>query len=216
MNHSNPIQYIVWDWNGTLLNDAWVFVHLMNKELEQRKLPIINIKKYRENFVFPVKEYYKHLGFNFNKEPFEKIGLDFMKKYKEFKYKASLFDESLLVLKKIQTLGFPQSIISASHNVLLNDMINHYGIKHYFEKIIGLNHFFATSKIELAKNLCETIKYNNQNILFIGDTIHDFEIATTLGAQCVLFSKGHCSRQRLQNTNGKIINNLNQIINLIN
>ena len=43
---SPKIKHIIWDWNGTLVNDAWLFVELMNEELGQRNLPHINIQKY--------------------------------------------------------------------------------------------------------------------------------------------------------------------------
>ena len=138
-----------------------------------------------------------------------------MGKYEKYKYKASLFKESTQVLEQIASLGIPQSIISASQNVLLNDMVNHYKIKHYFEQVGGLTHFFATSKIELASKLCAEIQCNNKNILFVGDTLHDFEIASILNAQSILFSKGHCSIKRLKTTNGKIINSLTKIMDWI-
>ena len=46
----NKIKYIIWDWNGTLIDDAWLFVELMNTELQDRDLPLINIQDYRQNF----------------------------------------------------------------------------------------------------------------------------------------------------------------------
>ena len=55
MHHQ--IKHIVWDWNGTLVNDAWLFVELMNEELKQRNLSLIDIEKYKEHFTFPVKQY---------------------------------------------------------------------------------------------------------------------------------------------------------------
>ena len=52
-------KHIVWDWNGTLLNDGWLFVDIMNSILEYRNMKTISIKKYREIFEFPVKKYFK-------------------------------------------------------------------------------------------------------------------------------------------------------------
>ena len=71
-------KHIIWDWNGTLINDAWLFVDVMNKFLTQRKLKSINVNKYRDIFGFPIKKYYEKLGFNLSKEPFEKLGLIFI------------------------------------------------------------------------------------------------------------------------------------------
>ena len=52
-------KHIIWDWNGTLINDAWLFVDVMNNILQKRDMHIITIKKYRDIFGFPIKNYYK-------------------------------------------------------------------------------------------------------------------------------------------------------------
>ena len=58
MDDKIPIQYVVWDWNGTLLDDAWVFVDVLNALLISRKLSIINKKQYKNLFCFPIKDFY--------------------------------------------------------------------------------------------------------------------------------------------------------------
>ena len=52
-------KYIIWDWNGTLLNDVWLCIEIMNEMLENRNLPSITYDKYREIFDFPVQRYYE-------------------------------------------------------------------------------------------------------------------------------------------------------------
>ena len=59
---------IIWDWNGTIVDDAQVFVDIMNVFLNEKKLKNISIKDYNNNFVFPVENYYTSLGFDFSKE----------------------------------------------------------------------------------------------------------------------------------------------------
>ena len=39
------IKYVIWDWNGTLINDSWLFVELMNDELRLRHLPEITVEE---------------------------------------------------------------------------------------------------------------------------------------------------------------------------
>ena len=77
----SQIQHIIWDWNGTLIDDAWLFVEIMNEELQDRKLPLITVKDYRKHFTFPVKKYYENLGFDFEKENFKKVGYHFIEKF---------------------------------------------------------------------------------------------------------------------------------------
>ena len=53
------IKHVIWDWNGTLVDDAWLFVELMNDELHKRNLTKINVNDYKNHFTFPVKKYYE-------------------------------------------------------------------------------------------------------------------------------------------------------------
>ncbi len=61
------IKHIIWDWNGTIVNDAPLFVNIMNKSLRAASLPSITLNDYKNLFVFPVVDFWKKLGFQFNK-----------------------------------------------------------------------------------------------------------------------------------------------------
>ncbi|GAI63219.1 unnamed protein product [marine sediment metagenome] len=74
-------KHIIWDWNGTLINDVWLVVEIMNKMLKKRNLSKIDSKKYREIFDFPVTKYYSKLGFDFSNESFEKLTVEFISEY---------------------------------------------------------------------------------------------------------------------------------------
>lgn len=60
--------HIIWDWNGTILNDVDHAVAMMNTLLVEHNLPLIDREYYREIFDFPVLHYYQKLGFNFEKQ----------------------------------------------------------------------------------------------------------------------------------------------------
>ena len=47
-------KHIVWDWNGTLLDDAWLCVEVLNQMLSQRGRAAITLEFYRQHFKFPV------------------------------------------------------------------------------------------------------------------------------------------------------------------
>ena len=78
---------IVWDWNGTLVDDSFVFVDIMNSFLSSFSLKTISLQDYRAHFCFPVKKYYSSLGFQLSDNQFEKISVDFIKKYKKNMFK---------------------------------------------------------------------------------------------------------------------------------
>ena len=53
---------LVWDWNGTIVNDVFLFVEVLNVLLLKNNLPLLSSDLYREEFVFPIDEFYKKLN----------------------------------------------------------------------------------------------------------------------------------------------------------
>ena len=120
MGIHSKYKHIIWDWNGTLLDDAWLFVEVMNVVLTRYNLATINIKKYRELFGFPVRDYYIKLGFDFQKIPFEISGTEFIKGYENRRYDAELYPQVIPLLTEFQKRGISHSILSAQHQNFLN------------------------------------------------------------------------------------------------
>ena len=83
-------KHIIWDWNGTLLDDAKLCVDIMNVVLSRRNMPVISLRQYQELFDFPVVDYYVKLGFDFEKESFEIVGTEFIDYYEERRHEANL------------------------------------------------------------------------------------------------------------------------------
>jgi len=205
-------KHIVWDWNGTLLDDAWLIVEINNKMLKKRNLPNINSKKYREIFEFPVIKYYSKLGFDFSNESFKKLNNEFISEYYQRFNECKLFDESEEVLKKISDMGISQSILSASKEDILIEKIKYYGIDKYFSKIIGLENHYAESKIEKGKRWVAKLNLNPQEVLLIGDTIHDYDVSKHIGCDCLLIANGHHSFEKLSKLEADVINTLKEMI----
>ena len=201
-------KHIIWDWNGTLVDDAWLCVNIMNKILSAYKLPLISLDDYRKHFVFPVKKYYQHLGFNFNQHPFEKCGLDFIDAFKKRKFEANLFKNTKNILRALHQRGVYSHVLSANHQEVLIKTIEHFKINHFFKNVCGLNHYYATSKIEVGEKLLDLIPVKKHCILVVGDTVHDYEVAQSLGLDCILVSHGHNNRGRLQKTSAKVVASL--------
>ena len=58
--------HLIWDFNGTILQDMDLGIRCTNTMLTERGLPVIpSVEAYREIFGFPIDEYYRRLGFDF-------------------------------------------------------------------------------------------------------------------------------------------------------
>ena len=205
-------KHIIWDWNGTLVDDVWLVVEIMNKMLKKRQLPGIDSKKYKEIFDFPVTKYYIKLGFDFSREPFEKLTVEFIGEYYRRFNECKLFNHTEELLKKIRDMGISQSILSASKEDVLLEKVRYYGIDKYFCKIIGLENHYAESKIERGKKWIAGLKIDPQEVLLIGDTIHDYVVSKHIGGDCLLIASGHNSYERLVTLDTDIVRSLEEII----
>lgn len=205
---------IIWDWNGTLLNDTDYCVSTMNSLLADRGLPLLTTKKYREVFSFPVKDYYQTIGFNFEKEDFSIPAHQYIDLYNRGFDQCSLQESTFEVLSFFRAKGVRQFVLSAMEHEMLEKTLNKKGILHFFEGVAGLTDHYAVSKIDQGKMLMKNFDIEQEKTWLIGDTIHDFEVADALGFTCVLVANGHQSAERLHKTGAKVIENLRRLISL--
>lgn len=201
-------KYIIWDWNGTLFNDTELCVDIINGILLRRKLQTLTLKKYREIFTFPVKEYYQKTGLDFNKYPFEILGKEWMDEYETRKHEARLHEGAIDILKYISYQATRQAILSAYSQHTLIEIVKYFNIDHYFTYLSGLDNIYAGSKIEIGKKLLTKLKCNPDETVLIGDTVHDYEVANELGIKCLLVANGHQCKEKLLTCNVKVFNSL--------
>ena len=75
------IRHVIWDFNGTLLDDLSCCLGALSTLLEERALPPITTERYREEFGFPVRDFYVGLGFDFEREDFDAVSRTFIARY---------------------------------------------------------------------------------------------------------------------------------------
>ena len=129
-------KHIIWDWNGTLLDDRNFCIDIMNNVLRRRGMNKMTESWFLENFCFPVKDYYKKLGFDLEKEPFEISGDEFIDEYMERIDEPDLHEGTSEVLKAIDEMGVDQSLLSASAQSMLDEILKNQQIKTYFVRVL--------------------------------------------------------------------------------
>lgn len=202
---------IIWDFNGTLLNDMQVCVDCMNTLLDERGLPFLEMERYREIFTFPVRQYYQELGFDFMKEPFDIPAHQFIDLYRQKLKDAPLHNEAKDLLKYFHDKGFGQIILSAMEQEFLENTLEYKQIAGFFQQIAGIKNHLGDGKLETAREILKTHKNQWEKYILIGDTIHDYEVAEELGIPCILVSIGHQSPGRLKSLNCKVVERLDDL-----
>jgi len=193
------LKHIIWDWNGTMLDDRWLTIAAMNIVLARRNMAELTEDRYLQLFTFPVIEYYRRLGFDFDKEPFSVSGSEFINEYNARAFEPQLHDGIIDLIAELNENGVSHSILSASSQKILNKLAKHHNIDHYFIAVLGQDNHYAYGKIETGKMWINKLGIAPKNTLFIGDTEHDLEVANAIGSHCALLSWGHSSTERLEN-----------------
>jgi len=188
---------IIWDWNGTLLNDVEACVNITNKLLLNHNDLQLTKSSYKDVFGFPITAYYDRIGMDFDIESFEILTHKFISNYNTDILKCHLHKNVEFVLNRFRELGIAQYILTAAHKNSVLKLLDHFNLRNYFIEIEGLDNFRAESKIDRGIALLKDNNIDNKTAVLIGDTIHDFEVAEAIGVNCILIANGHQSKERL-------------------
>jgi len=203
--------YIIWDYNGTMLDDVWLCVDTINDMLLERNCKPVTTENYRTEFDFPVQNYYARVGFNFDKESFDIVGEEFITRYNlrisELKLHAGIAE----LLAELHCLGFKQSVLSARKETELRAELHNLGLSQYFEHISGLGNNLAHSKLQNGLNLRKRIPHSDSQITLIGDTLHDFHTAEAMGVRFIGLAHGHHSAEKLGRSRSDIFKNVSEL-----
>lgn len=189
--------HVIWDFNGTVLDDTQVGIDSVNTMLAARGLPTLNsIEAYRAVFDFPVEDYYRRVGFDFNKEDYKTcLAPRWVSLYEQNEWRAPLFEGVEPLTAALRAHGIKQSILSASESDMMKKQLSARGALFWFDEIWGNDSIHAYGKEGLAAAWRE--KHPDANAVMIGDTVHDFAIARAMGADCILVAAGHHSYEKL-------------------
>ncbi len=207
---------VIWDWNGTLLNDVSVCIESMNHMLRKRSMDEIDQEFYRSAFNFPVIDYYKKIGFDLEKESFEELSVEFISEYNSRVDTTSLQKSALEVLSLLHQQGRKQVIISAMEQNMLIRLLHKFNIYHFFDEVVGLTDIYARGKVKLAKDFIRQNNIDTSQSTFIGDTLHDAEVAEEIGSEILLVSNGHHNKERLSINGYKIVPSLSTVLSGLN
>ena len=191
--------YIIWDWNGTLLDDVDAAVSALNHMLADRHLPLTTREFYRAHFGFPARAFYEQLHMDPD-DDWDRICIDFHRYIAEAPQSIRTTTPSALALAR--DLGLGQSILSALREDILRRNISLAGIAQFFDEVYGVDNLDGASKLARGHELVAALRSNgklppSRPLYFIGDTLHDAEVAAAMGASAVLVDGGHQTAERL-------------------
>ena len=212
----NDMKYknVVWDWNGTLLDDVKVSVDTINVMLERKHLGRLTVEEYRSVFGFPVKPYYESIGFDFSRDDWDAVSRDFVNIYNDLAKNVELTPGIVPVLEGIKRQGVHQYVLSALKEDLLIGMLERFGIREYFEGVCGSNNIYADGKVARGMEMLRMFPIFPEETVMVGDTLHDAEVAEALGFDFRLYAGGHNSAERLAEK-GNVLPRMDALLEIV-
>ena len=195
-----PKPYILWDWNGTLLDDTEAALATLNEMITVRGGQPIGMEFYRDHFAFPVRHFYDKIGIvAHNEDEWNGIAHEYHEVYGRQPKKLNPL--AVTALEMAKEAGCRQSIVSALRQDLLEADMARNGVTKYFERICGSDNLDGASKLERARVLLRTLSEtvpSGTHFILIGDALHDKEVADALGIDCILCAQGSHAAWRLR------------------
>jgi phosphoglycolate phosphatase len=195
---------IIWDWNGTVVDDSQLVYGIYCEECEIYGLQKLTEVEYKKRFYFPVSKFYEEMGLPIEKyiDVAERFSRVYRPRWNEIKVHEQVYE----YLQKFKEAGISQYVLSAYRQNTLLDMVEFFDLQDYFTEIAGVSNNLAESKVQRGKELLASSKIDTQKTLMIGDTAHDFEVAKALGIDALLIAWGAVSYDKLaQNFGEKVV-----------
>ena len=190
------IRQVLWDWNGTLLDDLTYAIGVRNRTFPAFGLPRIgSVAEYHRQFTFPVRRYYERAGVT--DETFVAVAHAWMAEYVRGFDTVPLHGDAVETLARFAAAGVRQAVLSATRRDMLESQIARFPIRAYFTDVLGLSDIYARSKEAVGLDYLARCGVPAASTLMIGDTLHDAEVARAMGTECVLVARGHQSRETL-------------------
>lgn len=208
------IRQVLWDWNGTLLDDLAYGMSVRNRTFPAFDLPLIeSVEAYHEQFTFPIRLYYERAGVT--DENFVAVAHAWMAEYVRGFADVPLHVDAREVLRAFESAGIRQTVLSATKRDMLEEQIAQFGIRQHFTDVLGLDNIYAGSKEEIGRTYLASCGIPGEETVMIGDTLHDAEVAQAMGTHCVLVARGHQSRKTLLTAGVPVMDSLKEAAALI-
>ncbi len=181
--------HLVWDWNGTLLNDLDLVVEATNAAFAAIGGPVVTADDHRRDFRRPVADYYGFvLGRPVDADEFARLDHAFHTAYRTRLLECALADDAL---DAINAWSGTQSLLSMwFHDELLPE-VDRRGLAARLVRVDGLR--AAIGGGHKAEHLVEhlaALEVKGDETVLIGDSIDDAHAADEVGAAVVLYSGG--------------------------
>lgn len=209
-------KYIIWDWNGTILDDPQLNLEVVNTLLQRRGRRLIrDIAEYQEKFQFPIIKFYESLDFDLENEKFEDIAKEYVFEFDERFYELEIFPDAESTIREFKFKGIEQIVLSQTEQRWLEKQVNFHGVDYLFTELLGARDIYVKGKVGIALEWITKNDIDTAQVLMVGDTLHDFEVAQNIGCDCILIARGHYSKERLLSAGVLVLDSIEELRRMV-
>lgn len=183
--------HVVWDWNGTLVEDLPVVVESVNAALNAIGESSITEEDYRVHFARPVERFYEGLL----ERPVTDDEWDILDRVFHEHYRATLdrvplsFD-AREAIELVANRGWTQSILSMWWEDELLDVVTQHGLLDRMSLVQGNRDDPGGEKANHLLQHLASLDLNPQAVVMVGDSLDDAAASGVVGTACVLYDGG--------------------------
>jgi phosphoglycolate phosphatase-like HAD superfamily hydrolase len=205
--------HLVWDWNGTLLNDLSLVVASTNVAFASVGGPVVSAQEHRVGFRRPISDYYAEvLGRAVDADAFGQLDKIFHDAYRTGLTNCALAADATTAMR---SWAGTQSLLSMWFHDELVPAVETYGLTGMFNRVDGLRATVGGDRkaAHLARHLAE-LGIDGQSVVLIGDSVDDADAADSVGAHCVLYTGGFTDPARLRASARPVADTLTEAVAL--
>lgn len=214
------MRHIVWDWNGTLFDDAPLVVEAVNACLASAGVPTIDADTYRREYVRPLNVFYEKF-LRRAVDDGELLELDhiFQAAYWNGFEHATLTVDARDAIDAAAEAGATQSIASMLWHDMLVPTVTGFGLHERMLALDGNRGTVGETKDEhmrrhVARLLDLYPGISESRMTVIGDITDDAGAARAVGLECILYDGGSQERAMLEATGFPVASTLLEAVEM--
>ncbi|MFI6417594.1 HAD family hydrolase [Streptomyces sp. NPDC050842] len=208
-------KHLVWDWNGTLLDDISAVIGASNAAFAEIGIEPITLERYRELYTVPVPKFYERLmGRLPTDEEWTVMDGAFHRHYWVRAEACALTLGAAELLAARQASGFTQSLLSLAPHAELIPLVRRHGIAERFVRMDGRVGDSTDGKSGHMVRHLEALRVSADRVVVIGDAADDAVAAAHVGAKAVLYTGGSHSRASLERVGVPVVDSLAEAVSV--
>ena len=207
--------HVVWDWNGTLVEDLPVVVESVNAALEAIGECSITEEDYRAHFTRPVERFYEALL----ERPVTAGEWDTLDRVFHDHYRATLDQvplsyDALDAIELVAVRGWSQSILSRWWDDELLTVVAQHGLLDHMSLVQGNRDDPGGEKARHLLEHLASLDIEPHTVVMVGDSLDDAAASGVVGTACVLYDGGSHHLDVLEDVGVPVTGSLVEAVNI--